>query len=880
MQLPHLWGYEEALIPRADFGSVTYNKFRKTLQDAINSINKGSEEQNKAEINNDGLADIQPEKQKEGQQQGRTLERAESDLKRAKAELKALEEKQSKLNAQLEKNLKENQLDLLQGAKPQAMFDDKTEQQKIVDETKKEIEDKRKEVSGLESEVERLTDAQNQLEVPFSAGTKPNTKTISKKAFDGLINRLKKAFPNVKVFQDENTLKSKLKEFWVNLTDFSFIQQSVVDKFQNELSLLESAKSALKNGTNPETVRREYGWFLGKDGIWKKEIDTNGVSLKKDISEFKITPRSEKLGNIINFSQLLEYYPNLTNENVRFYKSDKDGDFGYTQIISGIPTIFININQNKNEQQFVRTILHETQHIILFRAFGRIAQSLGELQEKEYTRVREGTGRITLTDNERVRAETKAYDTYKSQFDEIETFDVSDRVKLTQQQRQETPPNIAISEKELRELGFYDIQFLRTKDGTIYGAKFPDGSIYINPNELNANTPIHEFGHIWEQAFGARFKAGVEILKQSAKGRALIEQVRNNPFYKKMTPEQIEREALVVAIGNKGEQLFGASNYEKMKQWMSDLFKTIKEKLGIKQKLTADETLENFTKGVVGELLGGKVLNEEIGKNILNLLNDKNEMNYGELNRQSEKIINGTAYIDRLSLEEEKGRRGGGKTNVEASIIVGAVESANRERQESELRSEIINRQESALKQYADDNKLRVDEKYIAKESLERLPSGFESNVYLSKDGITVTKFINYRILDNTAQGFLDNRISLFNYIFPDTKYTLKGFSINQETGGFQFAVEQPFVQGKNVDFNNSTEKEAFDKEMQKIGFNELAYGVYINKDHVLYDVKNGNVKITPEGNYRFIDIVTTLNDKKTNGNRKYGDGGVVETGV
>jgi predicted SprT family Zn-dependent metalloprotease len=87
----------------------------------------------------------------------------------------------------------------------------------------------------------------------------------------------------------------------------------------------------------------------------------------------------------------------------------------------------INTKFDTNGQQYTNTILHELQHVILFRSFGRIAKSLGELQEKEFARVREGAGRITLTDNERDRARTKAYTAYKSQFDEIESFNVSDR---------------------------------------------------------------------------------------------------------------------------------------------------------------------------------------------------------------------------------------------------------------------------------------------------------------------------------------------------------------------------------------------------------------------------------------------------------------------
>lgn len=72
----------------------------------------------------------------------RTASEINADIKIKSAELKLLEEKQSKLNAQLEKNLKENQLDLLQGAKPQSMFNDKVEQQKVAESLKNDIDKK------------------------------------------------------------------------------------------------------------------------------------------------------------------------------------------------------------------------------------------------------------------------------------------------------------------------------------------------------------------------------------------------------------------------------------------------------------------------------------------------------------------------------------------------------------------------------------------------------------------------------------------------------------------------------------------------------------------------------------------------------------------
>jgi hypothetical protein len=38
--------------------------------------------------------------------------------------------------------------------------------------------------------------------------------------------------------------------------------------------------------------------------------------------------------------------------------------------------------------------------------------------------------------------------------------------------------------------------FMKNKNGEVYGFEY-NGEIYIDRTKLNANTPIHEFGHVW-----------------------------------------------------------------------------------------------------------------------------------------------------------------------------------------------------------------------------------------------------------------------------------------------------------------------------------------------------------------------------------------------
>lgn len=52
-------------------------------------------------------------------------------------------------------------------------------------------------------------------------------------------------------------------------------------------------------------------------------------------------------------------------------------------------------------------------------------------------------------------------------------------------------------------------------------------------------------------------------------------------------------------------------------------------------------------------------------------------INYEELSKYSNEIINGTTCINRLLLAEESRRIAGGEKNVEASIILTTNERAN-----------------------------------------------------------------------------------------------------------------------------------------------------------------------------------------------------------
>jgi hypothetical protein len=151
---------------------------------------------------------------------------------------------------------------------------------------------------------------------------------------------------------------------------------------------------------------------------------------------------------------------------------------------------------------------------------------------------------------------------------------------------------------------------MRTPSGTIYGATFPDGSVYINQKVLSAETPIHEASHIWEALFPKEWKNGVELFRQSKGFKKALQEVQSNKAYKNKPLQEQESEALNTLIGRKGEGYFQNELLSKFKAWLQKFFNYIGQKFGVK--LSPDTKLNQFVNEVIGDILGGKPLTQEV----------------------------------------------------------------------------------------------------------------------------------------------------------------------------------------------------------------------------------------------------------------------------
>ncbi|MCL2650324.1 MAG: hypothetical protein FWD60_04755, partial [Candidatus Azobacteroides sp.] len=156
---------------------------------------------------------------------------------------------------------------------------------------------------------------------------------------------------------------------------------------------------------------------------------------------------------------------------------------------------------------------------------------------------------------------------------------------------------------------------LKYKDGTTYGFVTDDKVVYLDPRKLNANTPIHEFGHLYWNVMPSEMKAKItELLKQTPKWKEL----EDNPAYSYLeTDDQKADEIFNTLLGNEGEksqkvqEIIGndVKLTDKIKSTIGDVWEWVKANIFQK----TDAKINQFTKKTLGELLNGKPVYEEGG---------------------------------------------------------------------------------------------------------------------------------------------------------------------------------------------------------------------------------------------------------------------------
>lgn len=219
-------------------------------------------------------------------------------------------------------------------------------------------------------------------------------------------------------------------------------------------------------------------------------------------------------------------------------------------------------------------------------------------------------------------------------------------------------------------------------------------------------------------------------------------------------------------------------------------------------------------------------------------------------------ILSGAGRIVRLNDCEERGRILGGCRNVEASLIAGAEEGSSTEGQP---RRSAIQRSEEALEAYARHEGIWFDD---LDSEYAQIAEGFEAIVYEDSNPDFVLKAA--RFADSTPLQTLDDRISIFNTLFPETAYELVGFT-RDPAGNFRFVLRQPFIIGElgQDDLTRLTGR------MKESGlFATVDPEKFTSSNHSVRDVHSRNYIKTADRVF-VIDAMTSLNCSIDAGGRR-----------
>jgi predicted nucleic acid-binding protein len=253
---------------------------------------------------------------------------------------------------------------------------------------------------------------------------------------------------------------------------------------------------------------------------------------------------------------------------------------------------------------------------------------------------------------------------------------------------------------------------------------------------------------------------------------------------------------------------------------------------------------------------------------------------YEHIRRISSDIRAGRKRIIRLDERGEKGRIFAGQTAIEATCILGEYRQSNPELyRESEQREDptvgnLESKEERLLTKYAKSANKWLDYSIIKEEAKKQLPSGCEADVFVfgnPDDTKYVIKVVDYKMFSLLPSHFIDNRIALYNALFPETNYVLSGFTKNKDKD-FAFVLKQPYVEGHELieeageyTINNRESgqvlREINEVVKEKSGLTRQDVTTLSDDRYIIEDVHLRNVlRHKQNGKLYFIDVVPSLN--------------------
>lgn len=439
---------------------------------------------------------------------------------------------------------------------------------------------------------------------------------------------------------------------------------------------------------------------------------------------------------------------------------------------------------------------------------------------------------------------------------------------------------------------------LMTSNGVIYGYA-AGNKIYLTPDGMNTNTPVHEYTHIWAKAMQKNNpKAWKSIVEQLKKADALWNEVVNDPNYEniKGNDDAIASEVLSRYSGKNG-----AAKLEAEAERVVTEYKGMEKGLKVKALISrVKKALEKFWSWVGKDLfkiesfesvesIADRVLYDMLNSTQLNLDNsDRNPTNFDKkIKKMQETLDKGGKNV--LSLQEiseltdtlEDDLRQGnkpllferlplrvlqeglkGERTLAEALTIAALKSRRASRavvrdaqevtaDERETRQRSSVQMDMDLHEYAREKGMLMDNVLTVLKEKYGYPigEGQESFVYLDEEKGVVVKAKhsqNYETTEELLEGMVLN-----NFLLEDNKQHIIGFGYDTD-GLFRIVYETPYVElGDNV-----ITQEQKDEKLRELGFEpvEGEKDVYSNGVFLAKDLHNENIVVTPDGNIRITD--------------------------
>ena len=258
----------------------------------------------------------------------------------------------------------------------------------------------------------------------------------------------------------------------------------------------------------------------------------------------------------------------------------------------------------------------------------------------------------------------------------------------------------------------------------------------------------------------------------------------------------------------------------------------------------------------------------------------ENQPNLAQNLQESEKNSNFAENIENNEQNNENLRGGVEQTNAESSETLGGsrgeseenAREANDERGDGRVRAlaQTLNNigDKQAQEEYLTESYLWNDYDSVISQTERELSKGKESLVFVSKDGKSVIKLVDYSVYSQSPADFLRNRVGLFNELFPETAYTIVG--VTERNGKLNFVLSQPLIKGKplevawwkaGIEEYNSYKPRLDEMMMRDFGMENYGLDAYQNDMIRVQDLHYNNIIEGEDGQWYVVDAITSYRD-------------------